>query len=105
MTSLPLNVGAPAVAVPSVMVAVAAVIALLKVSTIVAAGPRRGSVVGLVANTKDSGRLKVPAVPWTFRDTALASVGGGVAEPGVTLFDGAEGPLVPSVVDAVTVNV
>src|SRR4029453_9788665 len=65
--SLPLNVGAPAVAVPSVTNTVpAAITALWNVNTIEWDGPARGSVVGL-ANTTPSGRSNVPAAPCTLR--------------------------------------
>src|ERR1019366_71035 len=80
MTLLPLNVGAPAAAVPSVIVAVAALMGLSNVNTIVCAGPCRGSVAGLVV-TVDSGKSNVPAPPCTLRDTALWNTGAAAVVP------------------------
>ena len=74
-TSLPLNVGAAAIAVPSVTAAVALVIGLSNVKTSVCAGPLRGSVDGFNGVTA-RGRSKVPAVPWTLRDTVPCSTAG-----------------------------
>src|SRR5450755_1282198 len=96
ITLLPLKVGAPAVAVPSVIVAVALAIGLSNVNTIVCAGPCLGSVVGLWLTfggaTNDSGKLKVPAAPCTFRDTALTSDGDDGGDPPIKLPNAA-GPV------------
>ncbi len=74
ISSLPLNVGAPTVAVPSLSAGVPPVTAESNVNTIVCAGPRRGSVVGL-DGVGASGRSKVPATPCSLRADTLASAG------------------------------
>src|SRR5450432_553206 len=74
-TALPEKVGTPGAAVPSVIVAVAALMGLSNVKTIVCDGPWRGSVVGLVTDTSDKGMSNVPAAPCTFRDAALCNIG------------------------------